>query len=127
MTTLTMGTLHNRLKELRLQNGYKQKEIAEVLDVHISTYGKIELGEIGLDITKAQKLAKFYGISTSILIGEIENNSNEAHEPVADYGDKPRNPIRFYIEVDPNADQETLPDFFLKLQKLIKEENNNKK
>lgn len=125
MTTSLMTDINKRLKSIRLQRGYKQKEIADLLGLHISTYGKIELGEIGIDVPKAQKLAKLYKVSLDELVGEIEDNAIGIVKEDSSKNSKKRNrkPIRLYIELDPEAEEDKLPNFFMKLQKLIQEEN----
>jgi len=120
-----MNSLHQTLKSLRLNRDLKQKHIAELLDIHVSTYGKIESGEIGLDVEKAKRLAQFYGVTLDELLGDYEENANNMIlEPPANYGQK-KNSIRLYIEIDNNVDDEKLPRFFQKLQALIQEENEN--
>lgn len=124
MTPHIMTEIHHRLKQLRVARKLKQRNLADLLDIHISTYGKIELGEIGLDIDKIQKLAKFYEITIDELIGEKEENANlNVDEPRAIYKSKKKGPLKLLIEIDPDADQSKLPGFFQKLQQLIQEEN----
>lgn len=128
MTTPVMSDVHKRLRHFRLSKDLKQKQVADLLGVHISTYGKMELGEIGLDIPKAQKLAQFYSISIDELVGNVEENSSQlVSESRVDYNKKKRKPIRFHIEMDPDTEETELPKFLQKLQKLIEEENEGSK
>lgn len=36
-----------RMKEIRIEKGYTQKEIAEILGISISTYSRIERKKVG--------------------------------------------------------------------------------
>lgn len=51
---------YNRVKELRLQYGIKQKEVADYLDLKISTYSSKESGARKFTIYEGLKLADFF-------------------------------------------------------------------
>ena len=67
--------MDNKLKELRLnkefngKKGMTQQEIADVIGVTKRTYIYWEKGERQIKPIKAQKLAEFFGVSVSYLLG----------------------------------------------------------
>lgn len=59
----------HRLRDLREDRDLKQKDIAELLQVHQSTYSDYELGELNIPVAVLHKLADFYGVSVDYLLG----------------------------------------------------------
>ncbi len=59
----------HRLRDLREDRDLKQKDLAELLQVHQSTYSDYELGELNIPVTALHKLADFYGVSVDYLLG----------------------------------------------------------
>ena len=57
------------IKSLREDNDYKQKEVAEYLNVSQNTYSQYETGVIELTAPILIKLAKFYNVSVDYLLG----------------------------------------------------------
>ena len=57
-----------RIKNLRLENNKSQKEIAEYLEVDLSTYNKYEKGSRKLSNEVVKKLALCYNISVSDIV-----------------------------------------------------------
>ena len=58
----------NRLRDLREDNDKKQKELAELLKVHQTTYSDYELGNLNIPISALHTLADFYGVSVDYLL-----------------------------------------------------------
>ena len=58
----------NRLRDLREDNDKKQKELAELLKVHQTTYSDYELGNLNIPISALHTLADFYGVSIDYLL-----------------------------------------------------------
>ena len=58
-----------RLKELRLQHGFSQQEIAELLGVKRNTYSDWENGKCKPNYEKLEKIADFFGVSLDWLFG----------------------------------------------------------
>ena len=63
-----------RIRNLREDNDYTQKEIAQFLNCTQQTYSRYETGEITIDIYSLIKLAKFYDVSLDYLVG-LTNDS----------------------------------------------------
>lgn len=65
----------NKLKEYRIKNNLKQKDIAEILGITTSYYGMIEIGKRKVSLDIALKLSSYYKVSVEELfkIKEEEN------------------------------------------------------
>lgn len=59
----------NRLKQLRQQTGDTQEDVAKVIGVTRRGYQKMENEESQIKSDKAQKLAKYFGVSVGYLLG----------------------------------------------------------
>ena len=79
------SNIYENLRHYRSVNNKKQSEVAEVLGVDESTYGKIERGEIEITWSRIVKLAQFYGISAAQLTGDSPGHilSNISNSPIA--------------------------------------------
>ncbi len=60
----------NNLKMLRKLNKLNQTEVAKILSIEQSTYGKYERGEIPLNEIYAKKLANYYNVSISYILND---------------------------------------------------------
>ena len=58
-----------KLRDLRDDRDLKQKDLAELLQVHQTTYSDYELGALNIPIVVLHKLADFYGVSVDYLLG----------------------------------------------------------
>lgn len=58
-----------RLLELREDNDYKQREIAEVINVCQTTYSEYERGETRIPVEYLLRLAKHYDVDMNYLCG----------------------------------------------------------
>ena len=59
----------NRLRDLREDRDLKQKNLADLLQVHQTTYSDYELGRLNIPIAALHALADFYGVSIDYLLG----------------------------------------------------------
>lgn len=59
----------DRLKELRTEKGYTQKDIAEVLGLSKTGYAGYEQGYREPDLKTLIKISKAFGVSTDYLLG----------------------------------------------------------
>lgn len=59
----------NRIRDLREDRDLKQKEVAEYLRIHQTTYSDYELGKLNVPVAVLHKLADYYGVSVDYLIG----------------------------------------------------------
>lgn len=64
-----MEIYNNRMKELREDNDYNQKTIANLLDIKQTVYSRYERGERELPIKHLKKLCIFYQVSADYILG----------------------------------------------------------
>ncbi|HZK61092.1 MAG TPA: helix-turn-helix transcriptional regulator [Anaerovoracaceae bacterium] len=53
--------MKNKIEELRKENGIKQEELADALEVSRQTIGSLENGRYNPSITLAFKIARYFG------------------------------------------------------------------
>ena len=58
-----------RIRDIREDNDLPQKKLAELLQVHQTTYSDYELGRVNVPVPALHKLADFYGVSVDYLLG----------------------------------------------------------
>ena len=57
------------IRNLRLDNGYTQKQIAQMLGISQNTYSQYEIGVLNYPIDVLIKLADLYQVSVDYLLG----------------------------------------------------------
>ena len=57
------------IRNLRIDNGYTQKQIAQQLGISQNTYSQYELGILNYPVDALLILADFYGVSVDYLLG----------------------------------------------------------
>lgn len=65
-------SLSQRLKPLRKEKGYTQKQMSELLECTDRHYQKIEYGQINIPATTVIKLADHFNVSADYLLGRSE-------------------------------------------------------
>lgn len=60
--------LQNRIRDLREDKDLTQKQLAELLQIHQTTYSDYELGQLNVPVPVLHKLADFYGVSIDYLL-----------------------------------------------------------
>lgn len=58
-----------RIRDLREDHDLKQKDLADYLRIHQTTYSDYELGRLNVPIAILHKLADFYNVSVDYLLG----------------------------------------------------------
>ena len=58
-----------RLKELRTEKGYSQKQVADMLKIDRSNYSKYELGKLDLNTDMLINICKLYSVSSDYILG----------------------------------------------------------
>jgi len=61
-----------RIRDLREDKDLNQTQIAELLQVHQTTYSDYELGRVNIPTSALHKLADFYGVSVDYLLGRTD-------------------------------------------------------
>ncbi len=59
---------NNRLRDLREDRDLKQKQLADLLQIHQTTYSDYELGKLNIPVMSLHILADFYGVSIDYLL-----------------------------------------------------------
>ena len=62
----------NRLRDLREDHDKSQKNLADYLQIHQTTYSDYELGKLNIPILTLHKLADYYGVSIDYLLGRTK-------------------------------------------------------
>jgi transcriptional regulator with XRE-family HTH domain len=65
----------NRLRDVREDRDLKQRDIAELLKVHQTTYSDYELGRLNIQVAVLHTLADFYGVSVDYLLGRTNSKT----------------------------------------------------
>ena len=68
-----------RLRDLREDRDLKQQQLADLLQVHQTTYSDYELGRLNIPLSALHTLADFYGVSTDYLLGRT--NEKKPYPP----------------------------------------------
>lgn len=77
-----------RVKQLRFRNNLSQKELAEKLDVELSTIIEIECGENPPTVIILLKLKRIFNVTVDwILTGESSGDSIDFNDLVGDYNE----------------------------------------
>ncbi len=63
---------YETIRNLRIDRGYSQKQIAEYLGIKQNTYSQYEIGVLNYPVDVIVKLADFYGVSTDYLLGRTK-------------------------------------------------------
>lgn len=63
--------MREKLRELRIKKGLKQKEMAEILNISRSFYGLIETGKRNPTLSLAKKIATFFNKSIDELFDDL--------------------------------------------------------
>ena len=69
-----------RLRALRKKHNWKQKEVADMLGIHVTTYTKYETGKSSPNRDMLIKLAEVFGVSIDYLL-EVTSNANKKEMP----------------------------------------------
>lgn len=65
----------NRLRDLREDRDLKQKDLAQLLKVHQTTYSDYELDRLNIPVSVLHSLADFYNVSTDYLLGRTNTKT----------------------------------------------------
>jgi transcriptional regulator with XRE-family HTH domain len=70
-----MNMYQNRLRDLREDRDLKQKDLAELLKIHQTTYSDYELDRLNIPVAVLHTLADFYGVSVDYLLGRTNQKA----------------------------------------------------
>jgi len=60
---------YENIRNMRIDRGYTQKQIAQYLGISQNTYSQYEIGVLKYPVDVITKLADFYNVSTDYLLG----------------------------------------------------------
>ena len=93
-----MSEYLKRLKELRTKKGNTQKEIADYLGITAAAYSLYERGSREPNMTMLNKIAKYYNVSPSYLLGFDSPEVIAAHFDGDEYTEEELEEIRQFAE-----------------------------
>ena len=108
-----INELPETLRKLRVGAKYSQDFIAKKIDVSLSTYSRIERGEVEIDFATVIKLSKLYKLTVDELI-HYEDPNFDLNEPKATYLRKWSVPITVSLD----GTEGTLEEWITKLRAL---------
>src|SRR5690625_778782 len=73
----TVKIFTERIKDLRIENGYKQEEIADKLNITTSAYGYYEQGRNETSLETVKEISDIYQVSTDYLFGKIGSSKQQ--------------------------------------------------
>ncbi len=62
-----------RIRNLRIDRGFTQKQVAEFLHIKQNTYSQYEIGVLNYPLDVVIRLAQFYDVSVDYLVGLTDN------------------------------------------------------
>ena len=63
------------IRNLRIDGGYTQKNIADYLGISQNTYSQYEIGVLNYPVDALMKLADFYNVSVDYLLGRTSTKT----------------------------------------------------
>ena len=66
---------YERIRNLRIDRGYTQKQVAEYLNIKQNTYSQYEIGVLNYPVDALIKLADLYGVSVDYLLGRTNSKT----------------------------------------------------
>ena len=63
------------IRNLRIDRGFTQQQVAEYLNIRQNTYSQYEIGVLNYPIDVLMKLADLYGVSVDYLLGRTDEKT----------------------------------------------------
>lgn len=60
---------YERIRDIRIDRGLTQKDIADIVNVKQNTYCQYEIGALNYPLDAVVKLAQYYNVSVDYLVG----------------------------------------------------------
>lgn len=60
---------YERMKEIRIEKGYTQKQMADLLNIKPAEYCKYESGQIVLSVNKLREFCRIINVSSNYILG----------------------------------------------------------
>ena len=72
MSEYLPGNICERLRELREARGLDIQDVAEIIGIHRTTYGRIESGTASLSSEGLMLLSKYYDVPADYILGIVD-------------------------------------------------------
>lgn len=72
-----MKNVYRKIRQIREEKGYTQRDVADVLGLVPASYNKIENGKTALTVENLQKIADFLGVSVKEILFDEQSSSSE--------------------------------------------------
>jgi len=121
------GMLPERLRELRIEAGLSQEQLAGILSLHKSTISLYENGRREPDAETMQRIAAHFRVSVDYLLGRTDvRQHNEAGHPTSDASRMPSELAglargTWWLDLEPEDRQEIANFIEWKLSQIRKE------
>lgn len=79
-----MDIFKERLKDLRIEHGYKQEEMSRKLNLTASAYGYYEQGRNEPSLETLYKIAQLFQVSIDYLLGEINTPTHPIYYSISE-------------------------------------------
>ncbi len=66
---------YGRIRDMRIDRGLTQEQVAKLLHVSQNTYSQYEVGTIRYPLDAVVTLAEFYGVSVDYLVGLTDQSA----------------------------------------------------
>src|SRR5690554_6747054 len=83
---MCMKTIGRNLRNLRESKDLSSKELANALDINVSTYSKLENGKKSINVEVLRKITTFFSVSADDILG-----TNDPKEDVIMYMKRDKN------------------------------------
>lgn len=65
-----------RLKKARIEKGYTQEKLAEMINVSVAYLSRIETGATHINLKRLNQLCGIFGVTESYILDGVSNNSS---------------------------------------------------
>ena len=69
-----MSKLGGKIRLLRLQKDWSQKDVAKRLDISIPAFSKIETGITDINLSRLNQIAKLFDLTTAQLLADSDSD-----------------------------------------------------
>ncbi len=115
-----MKVKHNKIREIRVEKGFSQEFMAEIMEISQSQYSRLESGETVFDVEKLGKVIEILQVNPIDIIDFEEPNTMIVNSPNANNNHWV---INSTVHESPEVVLDQIKDLFKELVQLMKKEN----
>jgi transcriptional regulator with XRE-family HTH domain len=75
----TLRRIAQKIHKLRIEKGYTQETMADLLKMSDSGYAKMERGEVDISVSRLDQVAEVFGVKSEYLLGGENSNNSTSH------------------------------------------------